>query len=57
MASFIGIQLIAFVLFLATLVTSIATGKLYYVLLGSLVGVVLLIWSFVKRKNDLEKQK
>ncbi|GEK32832.1 hypothetical protein [Kurthia sibirica] len=56
MTSFIGIQFIALVIFLVTLVTSIVAGKLYFLLLGSLVGVVLILWSFVKRKNDLEKQ-
>lgn len=54
MPSFYGIQFVAIMIFLITFVTSLIVGKLYVVLIGSLIAFTLIILSFVQRKKVLE---
>ncbi|MEK4139172.1 hypothetical protein MHB75_14140 [Kurthia sp. FSL E2-0154] len=44
-------------IFLITFVTSLIVGKLYVVLIGSLIAFTLIILSFVQRKKVLEAKK
>ncbi|AMA64477.1 MAG: hypothetical protein ACRC0Q_13200 [Kurthia gibsonii] len=57
MPSFYGIQFVAIMIFLITFVTSLIVGKLYVVLIGSLIAFTLIILSFVQRKKVLEAKK
>lgn len=57
MPSFYGIQFVAIMIFLITFVTSLFVGKLYVVLIGSLIAFTLIILSFVQRKKVLEAKK
>lgn len=57
MPSFYGIQFVAIMIFLITFVTSLIVGKLYVVLIGSLIAFTLIILSFVQRKKVFEAKK
>ena len=57
MPSFYGIQFVAIMIFLITFVTSLIVGKLYVVLIGSLIAFTLIILYFVQRKKVLEAKK
>lgn len=56
MPKFYTLQVIGFLIFLMTLVTALVVGKLYVILLGSLVAFTLIIWSFSIRKQEIEKK-
>lgn len=57
MPSFYGIQFVAVMIFLITFVTSLIVGKLYVVLIGSLIAFTLIILSFVQRKRVIEAKR
>lgn len=56
MPRFYTFQIVGFFIFFITLVASLVAGKLYVILLGSLVAFTLIIWSFSIRKKELEKK-
>lgn len=55
MPRFYTFQIVGFVIFFITLVASLVAGKLYIILLGSILAFALIIWSFSIRKKEIEK--
>ncbi|VEI05240.1 hypothetical protein [Kurthia zopfii] len=55
MPMFYGMHVVALLIFLMTFVTALIVGKLYVIILGSLLAIAIVIWSFVQRKKALDK--
>lgn len=57
MPRFYTLQIVGFVIFFISLVAALVAGKLYVILLGSLVAFALIIWSFAVRKKEIEQRE